>query len=161
MHIVEIDLDDLDEDLAEFLLMVAKPREQIMRETIIRAIDPLQEVGLCFEFEPRPDDECYLSLEVPPPNADVDIVYCWKIAQLDAEACSLILDRDNSTIEDIVLVYGNLIRWLEFWELRFPSKKWRESFSVQLAQRKSRLAMLKHKAKYQIRPDIEEELKAI
>jgi hypothetical protein len=161
MRMIEIDLDELDDDLAEFIIMISKPKEAAMREIIVRSIDPLQNVGLCFEFEPRPDDEFYLSLEVPPPDADVDIIICWKIAQLDALAASRILDRPYSSIEDIVVVYRNLISWLAFWEQRFPSKAWRERFSLQLADRRAGLAALKHKAKYQIRPDIVEELEAI
>ena len=158
-----IDLDDLDTDLAEFLALTGKllTPEEAMRKAILRSIDPLKKLGARFEFEARPNDEFYLSLETPPCDAEVDLVVAWKVSQLDAIASSKILDRNNSTTSEIISALRNLIGWLEFWSVRYPDSLWRERFALQLSERRAGLQQLKLKARYQIRPDIERELEAI
>jgi hypothetical protein len=158
-----IDADDLEDDLIDFLQLTGKllTPEEAMRKAILRSIDPCKNPGARFEFEVREDNPFYLSLEVPPPNADVDLVMCWKIAQLDGLAASKILDRDNSTTAEIVSAYRNVLGWLDFWSYRFPDKAWRERFAIQLDERRAKLNELKLEAKYRLRFDIEEELKAL
>jgi hypothetical protein len=158
-----IDLDDLDTDLAEFLSLTGKllTPEEAVRKAILRSIDPLKKPGCRFEFEARPNDEFYLSIETPPCNADVDLVVAWNVSQQDAIASSKILDRNNSTTSEIIGALRNTIGWLQFWSCRFPDQLWRERFQLLLSERRTGLEALKLKARYQIRPDIERELEAI
>jgi hypothetical protein len=137
MRVLEIDLDELDEDVVELLLVSGKlrTREQLMRKAISDALDPIIALGNEFEFEQRPDDELYISLEVPDRNSVVDLALAWRIALLDARACALVLDRDHS-LAATIRVYKNVVDWLAFWAVRHPNDRWRAEFGANLAVRR-------------------------
>jgi hypothetical protein len=161
MNWIEID-GELDDDLEELLLISGKlrTREQIIREIVLREIDPIIPLGPEFEFEERPDEEDYISLEVPDSGARVDLAVAWQVAQLDAPACTIILERDHSLAASL-RVYKNTIGWLSFWATRHPNDKWRARFEQQLEDRKAGLEALKEKAKWQYDLPMLEELKSI
>ena len=71
MRIIELNLDDLDEDLAELLLVSGKVKtgEQLMRKALLDWIDPLIATGPEFEFEGR----------MPPSGATVKTKDPWKL----------------------------------------------------------------------------------
>ena len=161
MHIIEIE-GKLDDDLEELLFISGKlkSREQIMREILLRAIDPAVPLGPEFEFEVRPDEEDYISLEVPDGGSKVDLAVAWQIANLDARACEIVLERDNSTAV-ILRVYRNQLQWLSFWASRHPNDKWRAIFERQLEQRKAGLKALKDKATLKFNLPVLEELQQV
>ena len=99
-QMIQINLDDLDEDIRDLILASGKlcTRDQAIRKAVLDAFDPIIPLGPPFEFETRDDDPKYLSLMVPPPYADCDLAVCWKMAQLDANAVSLILDGDAGSM---------------------------------------------------------------
>ena len=162
MRVIEIDCDGLDPDVLELLSISGKlrTREELMRKLVLDAIDPAIPLGPQFEFEGRPDDPMYLSLEVPDSNAQVDLAQAWTIAQLDAQAASLVLNRDNS-LAATIRVYSNQLRWLAFWAWRFPNDLWRRKFEAELIERQAGLNELRMKAQLRLRLDVIEELKAI
>jgi hypothetical protein len=161
MHIIEIE-GKLDDDLEELLFISGKlkSREQIMREILLRAIDPAIPLGPEFEFEVRPEEEDYISLEVPDSGAKVDLAIAWQVAKLDAQACALVLDRDDSTAATL-RVYRNQLQWLSFWSSRHPHDKWRAIFERQLEQRKTGLKALKDKATLRFNLPMLEELQQV
>jgi hypothetical protein len=160
-RIIEIN-GNLDDDVEELLRVSGKLRteEQLMRKALLDAIDPVMPLGPEFEFEARPDEEGWISLEVPDSGSRVDLAIAWRVAQLDARACRLVLERDHSP-EATLRVYRNTVDWLRFWSWRHPNDQWREQFERQLSERRAGLQELKERAKYQFRPDIVEELEAI
>src|SRR5258708_3248292 len=97
MRVIEID-GKLDDDVEELLLVSGKLRtgEQGVRKVILEAIDPMIATGPEFEFEDRPGDDMWISLEVPDSGSVVDLAVAWRVAQLDARACALVLERDHS-----------------------------------------------------------------
>ena len=162
MRIIEID-GELDPDVIELLEVSGKLRtkEQIVREIVLEAIDPINAFGPEFIFESRPnDDPMYLSLEVPDFGDQVDLAHAWTIAQLDAKAAALILDRDNS-LAATLRVLRNQHQWFAFWASRFPHDGWRQRFATQLAERQEALEALKMKAGCHFRLEVLNELKAI
>jgi len=118
--LIEINVEELDGDVIELLEVSGKlrSREQIMRQFVLDTLDPLVAFGPEFEFEQRPDDEGYISLLVPDVGARVDLAVAWQVAQLDARACAITLDRDGS-LDATLRVYGNCVAWLKFWATRF------------------------------------------
>jgi hypothetical protein len=165
MRIIEIEEGDrIDGDLLEFLLVSGKLKTdegETMRESILREIDPMIATGPQFSFERRPEgDEMWISLEVPDIGDRVDLAEAWGVAQLDAKACSLVLDRDRSFTASL-RVFENTIRWLRFWARRFPSEHQREKFERQLSERQAGLEWLKEEAGYRFQFHRLEELKAI
>ena len=158
-----IDADELPDDLIDFLSLTGKlvTPEEAKRRIILRSIDPCKNPGASFEFERREDNPFYLSLDVPPPNADVDLVNCRRISQLDAVAVKNILDRPNSTTAEIISAYKNILGWLAFWACRYPDQLWQERFQFQLSERRAGLAELKTQASLRIRLDMLKELEAM
>jgi hypothetical protein len=163
MRIIEIDLDELDGDLAELLLVSNKvrTREQLMRRAVLDWIDPIIPSGAEFEFEDRPEgDEMWISLEVPDSGATVDLARAWRVAQADAKACALVLERDHS-LEATLRVYRNGLDWLRFWSCRHPNDGWRLRFERQLWERKAGLEELKAEAGMRFRFEVLDELKTM
>jgi hypothetical protein len=134
---IEIPWDELDDDLKSLLrasdLLVAE--EQMMREIVLGAIDPLIASGPSFSFEDRDP------LEVPHPCAQVDLAVAWEVARIDAEACRDLLQEDNS-LEGTLRVYANTIAWLRFWSVRFPNGEWRELFERELSLRRQTFSQI-------------------
>jgi hypothetical protein len=160
-RIIELD-GDLDEDVMELLLVSGKLKtpEQIIRQFVLDAIDPIDATGPTFIWEVRPDNPMYISLEVPDRYAKVDLARAVKISKLDASACALVLERDHST-EATLRVYRNTLDWLRFLSVRHPNELCREEFSQQLEIRKAGLAELKTKASLRFRFDVLDELKTM
>ena len=95
--------------------------------------------------------------EVPKPWAQVDLAEAWQVAQVDAEACRVLLEEDYS-VEAALSVYRNTIGWLRFWSVRFPNGKWRERFEIELRVREEVLNRLQEKAKWRFEFEIVEVL---
>jgi hypothetical protein len=163
MRIIEIEEGDrIDGDLLELLIVSGKLKteEQLMRKALLDAVDPVIATGPEFEFEDRPDDEMYISLDVPDSGSRVDLAVAWTVAQADAKACALVLERDHSFAATL-RVYKNTLGWLRFWSRRFPNDQQRMRFERQLSERKARLEWLKDEAGYKFKFHLLEELKAI
>jgi hypothetical protein len=148
-----IEWDALDDDLKALLtvsdLLVWK--NDMAREIILDAIDPLIAAGPRFSFEDREP------FAVPHPCSQVDLAEAWTEAQIDAVACRDLLDEDCSR-EAALRVYRNTIGWLRFWSLRFPNEKWREQFERQLEVREKGLRKLRNKAMLKFELEIVEAL---
>jgi hypothetical protein len=148
MPIVVDDIADLglEDDLSELLGLSdqLRTREQAMREIILETVDPIIPYGDLFRFNGIGDDG--ISPEVPKPYDRVDLAVAWQVAQADAKACRLVLERDGS-IEASLRVYRNTIAWLRFLSVRFPNEEAREEFERQLEERSIGLAALKAKAR--------------
>jgi hypothetical protein len=162
MMFVEVSWDELDPDVVEFLVMSGKlrSREELMRKFVLDAIDPIIALGDEFIFQQREDRDDYISLEVPDSTAQCDLAVAWKVAVLDARACSIVLDRDDS-FDATLRVYKNSLGWMTFWSCRHPNEAWRKRFAAQLEERKEGLEELKTKATYQFRLGLLAELKTI
>jgi hypothetical protein len=93
-------------------------------------------------------------------GSKVDLAVAWQIAKLDARACEIALERDNSTAV-ILRVYRNQLQWLSFWASRHPNDKWRTIFERQLEDRKAGLKALKDKATLMLNLPILEELQQV
>jgi hypothetical protein len=161
MRVIQID-GELDEDVEELLRVSGRVRtkEELMRKAVLDAIDPMIAGGPEFEFEDRPRDERWISLEVPDSSAKVDLAVAWRVAQLDARACALVLERDHS-LQATLRVYKNSLDWLRFWSWRHPNDRWRSVFERQLRDRRAGLEALRSEAGLRFRFDLLEELKAI
>jgi hypothetical protein len=156
---IEIDFDDLDEDVKALLGVsdLLRTEEQIMREIILGAIDPIVASGPPFRFEEREPNEFYISIDVPHPFAQVDLAQAWQVARLDAEACRVTLEHDD-TLDGTMRVYANTIAWLRFWSVRFPNAEWRQKFEMELQARAVGLEELKKKARAGFNLEMMEEL---
>jgi hypothetical protein len=140
---VEVEWDRLDDDLKSLLVVSDVWEQQMARDIILSAIDPIPmtALGPSFSFEDREPIG-----GVPHPCAQVDLGKAWEAARIDAEACQDLLEEDGS-LEATVAVYRNTISWLRFWSLRFPNEMWREGFERQLELREKGLRKLRDKAK--------------
>jgi len=162
MRIIEIN-GALDDDLEELLLVSGRlmTQGQLMRKIILRAVDPIPHpTGPAFEFEDRPDDPMYLSIEIPGADADVDLAQAWSVAQEDMQAASLILERDDS-FDGTIRVHRSCIEWLEFFSVRHPNPMCRQRYQLELAERRAGLAALKRKAQERLSFGILAELNSI
>jgi hypothetical protein len=116
------------------------------RGIILREMDPIIADGAVFEFvEAAPGSMpnfCWLSPRVPAPNARVDLLEAWDVAQRDARACRATLECDGS-IEAALRVYLNTVAWVRFWSVRFPNAEWRAAFAQELEAREEALTELK------------------
>jgi hypothetical protein len=153
---IEIEWDELDEDVKALLEVSDQLRteEQMAREIILDAIDPVIAMGPRFRFEEREPDEIG---DVPGPCDQVDLGEAWEVARLDAEACRLILQYDDG-LEATLRVYANTIAWLRFWSVRFPNVEWRERFELELEVRKEGLNRLRERARWKAGLEIVEAL---
>jgi hypothetical protein len=162
MPIVVDDIGDLglEDDLSELLGLSdqLRSREEAMREIILETVDPIIPCGDLFRFNGIGDDG--ISPEVPKPYDRTDLAVAWQIAQADAKACRLVLERDG-TIEASLRVYRNIIGWLRFWSVRFPNEEARGEFERQLEERMWGLAALKCKARLRFRFEELEQLERI
>jgi hypothetical protein len=162
MPIVVDDIADLglDDDLSELLGLSdqLRTREQAMREIILETVDPVIPCGDVFRFNGSGDDG--ISPEVPKPYDRTDLAIAWRIAQQDAQACKLVLERDHS-MEASLRVYRNIIAWLRFWSIRFPNEEAREEFERQLEERSIGLAALKAKARLRFKLEELEQLECL
>jgi hypothetical protein len=145
---LEVEWDDLDDDVKALLSVsdLLRTEEQIMREIILTAIDPIIPTGELFKFEDREPDDFYISSEVPKPFAKVDLAVAWEVAQLDARACKLTLQYDHS-LEATLRVYRNTISWLKFLSVRFPDADLRRRLELELEARRIGLDGLRRKAR--------------
>jgi hypothetical protein len=152
----QFEFDALEDDLKALLGASDQLRteEQMMREIILNAIDPIIALGEPFRFEEREPNEIG---EVPKPWAQVDLAEAWDVAQVDAEACRVLLEEDYS-VEAALSVYRNTIGWLRFWSVRFPNGEWRERFDRELREREEVLNRLQEKAKWRFEFEIVEAL---
>ena len=133
----------------------------MVRRLILRAVDPIPyPTGLPFEFEDRPDDPMYLSIEIPSADADVDLAECWKVAQEDMQAAALTLERDNS-LAGTLRVYRSCIDWLRFWSVRHPNPSCRARYEAELIERQQGLTQLKLKARERLSFGVLAELNSI
>jgi hypothetical protein len=153
------EFDALDDDLKALLRASDQLRteEQMKREIILNAIDPIIALGDPFRFEEREPDDFYISIDVPEPWAQVDLAKAWEVARLDAEACRLVLEQDHS-LEATLRVYRNTIGWLRFWSVRWPNTEWRERFEQELQARERGLDRLREKTKWKFEFEIMEAL---
>jgi hypothetical protein len=144
----QFEFDALDDDLKALLCVSDQLRteEQMAREIILNAIDPIIALGDPFRFERRELDDFYISIDVPEPWAQVDLAKAWAVAQLDAEACRLTLEYDHS-LEATLRVYCNTICWLRFWSIRWPNADWRQRFELELEARRIGLDGLRREAR--------------
>jgi hypothetical protein len=146
---LEISWDDLDDDVKALLGVsdLLRTEEQLMREIILGAIDPIIASGPPFRFEEREPNQFYISIDVPGPCAQVDLGEAWEVARLDAEACRVTLEYDHS-LEGTMRAYANTIAWLRFWSIRFPHAEQRERFEIECQARVEGLNRLRDKAKW-------------
>jgi hypothetical protein len=144
----QFEFDALDDDL-KALLSVSdqlQTEEQMAREIILNAIDPIIAFGPRFRFEEREPNDFYISIDVPGPCDQVDLAKALEVAQLDARACKLTLQYDH-LFEATLRVYCNTISWLRFLSVRFPNAEWRERFERELEARRIGLDGLRRKAR--------------
>jgi hypothetical protein len=155
----QFEFDELDDDLKALLAVSDQLRteEQMAREIILNAIDPIIALGLPFRFEEREPNDFYISIDVPDSCAQVDLAQAWEVAQQDAKACQLTLEHDHS-FEATMRVYRNTIGWLRFWSVRCPNAEWRERFERELQEREKGLDRLQEKAKWKFEFEIMEAL---
>jgi hypothetical protein len=151
----QFEFDALDDDLKALLGASDQSRteEQMVREIILNAIDPIIALGEPFRFERREPDDFYISIDVAAPWAQVDLAIAWEVAQQDAKACQLTLQHDHS-LEATLRVYVNTIKWLRFWCVRLPNAEWRERFERKLQAREEGLNRLREKAKWRFELEI-------
>jgi hypothetical protein len=157
-----IDWNDLDDDVKALLSMsdLLRTEEQLMRDLILDAVDPIIATGPLFRFEPREPNEFCISIDVPHPFARVDLAQAWVVAQQDARACQLILEHDD-TLDGTLRAYRNHLSWLRFWSVRFPNEEWRERFEMELGARVAGLNRLRDKAKWKFRLEVVEALENV
>jgi len=86
----------LNGDEVELLECLNSLKDDMTKQIILNTIDPFIPFGNPFEFEDRPDDEFYVSAEVPGIGAQVDLAEAWRISKLDAAAVKLTLEYDHS-----------------------------------------------------------------
>jgi hypothetical protein len=155
--VISVEFDELDDDVKSLLCVsdLLRTEEQMMREIILNAIDPLIASGPRFSFEDREPIGA-----VPHPCAQVDLGEAWETARVDAEACRDLLEEDNS-IEATLRVYRNTIGWLRFWSLRFPNAEWREQFEMELQARQVGLERLRKKARVKFNFEMIQELENV
>jgi hypothetical protein len=158
----EFEFDALDDDLRALLGVSDQLRteEQMAREIILNAIDPIIALGDPFRFEKREHNDFYISIDVPEPWAQVDLAKAWEVARLDAEACRLTLEYDHS-LEATLRVYRNTICWLRFWSIRWPNAEWRERFELELEARRIGLDGLRRKARARFNLDMMQALENV
>jgi hypothetical protein len=148
MIINQFEFDALDDDLKALLSVSDQLRteEQMGREIILNAIDPIIALGDPFRFERREPDDFYISIDVPGPCDQVDLAKALEVAQLDARACKLTLQYDHS-LEATLRVYRNTISWLKFLSVRFPDADLRRRLELELEARRIGLDGLRRKAR--------------
>ena len=159
---MRVNLEDLDDDLRDLLEVcdLWRTEEEMMREMLLNAIDPITPLGDRFVFEKREPNDFYVSLEVPEPGAQVDLGVACEVAQKDAKACQLVLESDPS-LEAVIRVYKNTLDWLRFWSVRFPNAEVRESLAKELEWRWFGLQALKARARERFNLEMIRELDAV
>jgi hypothetical protein len=85
------------------------------------------------DWAPR-DDPFFLSVDVPEPDAVVDVLEAWERAKLDARRCARALvegrEGDGKVSERMaVTVFVNSLKWSKFWARRHPDAEWRRKFA--------------------------------
>jgi hypothetical protein len=156
---IDVEWDDLADDLKALigisdLSQMLRSEEEMAREIILDALDPITASGPRFCFDDREP------LDVPHPCAQVDLARAWTEAQADVVACRDLMEADSG-VEVALRVYRNTIRWLAFWTLRFPDREWREAFERQLRVREAVLERLKTRAGWRFEIEMLEELKNV
>jgi hypothetical protein len=68
-------------------------------------------------------------LDVPPPNAKLNLLEAISVAERDAKTCEMLLSGEVDRAE---LVLRNSIEWARFWSVRSPSLELREIFAKTL-----------------------------
>lgn len=148
--------DDEAESLLELLCGNLRTEEQMAREIILNAIDPVIPLGDPFEFEQREGEFC-ISLEVPDSGAQVDLIIAWEVAKQDAQAVAWTLEHDHS-LAATLRCYRNNLQWLRFWSRRFPGDEWRKEFGKELEKLEEGLEALRVKARLTANYEMMEEL---
>jgi hypothetical protein len=79
----QFEFDALDDDLKALLSVSDQLRteEQMAREIILNAIDPIIALGDPFRFERREPDDFYISIDVPGPCDQVDLAEALEVLQ--------------------------------------------------------------------------------
>jgi hypothetical protein len=94
MMFIDVDWDTLAEDLKALLSVSGRllTEEQMAREIILGAIDPIIASGPRFSFEDRDP------FDVPHPCAQVDLAKAWTETQIDAVACRDLLEGTSNNV---------------------------------------------------------------
>jgi len=94
----------------------------MLQELLNPMVDPMVEAeGEVFELGGW--------LEVPPPDAKVNLAEAWQETERQAKTCQILLEGE---VDRAVVVLKNSIQWLEFWSARAPTEELREMFADSL-----------------------------
>src|SRR5215831_11732125 len=88
---------------------------------IVTPVDPIIPDGEEFEFRGL--------LDVPPPNAKVDLLEAKEETGRQIKTCQMLLEGEVDRAEAVLV---NSIRWCEFWSVRGPTVETREMFAKSL-----------------------------
>jgi len=93
----------------------------MLQRTLIFGLDPIDADGDVFELGGF--------LEVPRPNAKVDVIEARKATERDIQTCQMLLE---GPIDRAEVVLRNSIEWCRFWAMRAPTPELREAFEKSL-----------------------------
>jgi hypothetical protein len=93
----------------------------MLQKMVLDGLDPIAADGDVFEFG--------YGLDVPEPNARVNLVEAGKACGRQIVMCQMLLEGEVDRAE---LVLRNSKEWLRFWERRAPTAELREAFGKSL-----------------------------
>src|SRR5262245_368650 len=112
----------IDQALIEYLKyavgMTIREAHTMLQAILNEMADPIVAEGDVFELGGW--------LDVPPPDAKVNLADAWQETERQAKACEMLLEGE---VDKAVVVLKNSIEWLEFWSVRAPTPEYREMFA--------------------------------
>lgn len=114
----------VDQALIEYLYqagMRIREAHAMLQEMLNPFVDPIDADGAEFELGRW--------LDVPPPDAKVDLREAWQETERQARTCQMLLSGE---VDRAVVVLKNSIQWMEFWSVRAPTPEYREMFADSL-----------------------------
>src|SRR5262249_3605346 len=102
------------ETLKNILGLTVREIHPMLERVLVDGLDPIEPDGEEFEL--------HGVLEVPPPNAKVNLFKAKDACGRDIKACQMLLEGEMDRAE---LVLRNSIAWLRFWSVRGPTPEMR------------------------------------
>jgi hypothetical protein len=109
------------ESLKHALGLTGREVYPMLQRILVEGLDPIDADGAEFELGGF--------LEVPRPNAKVDVIEARKATERDIKTCQMLLEGEVDRAE---LVLRNSIEWCRFWAERAPTAELREAFEKSL-----------------------------
>jgi hypothetical protein len=108
------------ETIKAVLGLTVREIHPMLERMLAEGLDPITPTGDEFEFG---------DFDVPPPNANLNLLEAVEVCGRHAKTCEMLLSGE---VDRARAVLRNSIAWLEFWRVRALTEELREMFSRSL-----------------------------